>query len=223
MGILDRSYIPAVAITHAPSSSPRSDAPVTERGAPPAGPGPLSAEHYQLLAEARVRSKKLRRAATIAAISGWSMAFFAFCSILGGLFGDLGSLLLGAGLGIAAFNELRGGAMLRRFEARGATLLARNQLGLGIVLVLYAGFKMWAASRQDPLAQVGGTTGDAEIDKMVTDVTSMVTYGLYGTLAVIGIIVPGLTALYYHTRGTLVRSVVASTPPWVIEALRAAG
>ncbi|MBS0195357.1 MAG: hypothetical protein JSR77_01230 [Planctomycetes bacterium] len=185
--------------------------------------GPLSAEHLMELEAGRARAKKVRRAAAFATFSGWSLAIFATVTLVGALFGDVVSLLLGIGLGVAAFNEIRGGAMLRRFDTRGAALLGYNQLGLGAVIVVYAAWSMYAASKVSPLAAVGGSTGDADTDAMVSRVTNAVVLGLYGGLAVTGIVVPGLTAWYYFSRAGVVRVMVERTPAWVIAALRAAG
>ncbi|MCC6426913.1 MAG: hypothetical protein IT435_08825 [Phycisphaerales bacterium] len=185
-------------------------------------PGPLSAEHMQALAEARRRSKKVRRATGIAILSGWSMAFFAFITLIGGLFGDWASLILGAALGAIAFNELRGAGLLKRFDPRAGSILGYNQLVLGVVLVVYAGWSLWSALNHNALAAVGGSTGDPGIDEMVQGLSRTASYGVYGTLAIVGVIVPGLTAWYYFTRARHIRELTRATPAWVIETMRAA-
>src|SRR5437868_10327370 len=113
-------------------NSPSDPALASRSPAPATGPGPLSPEHIQALADGRLRAKKLRRAASVATMSGWTMAFFAFCTLVCVLFGDFVSLVMGVGLGVVAYNELRGGAMLRRFDLRGPKLLGYNQFGLGV-------------------------------------------------------------------------------------------
>jgi hypothetical protein len=80
----------------------------------------------------------LLRTAGVARFSGWTMAIFAGLTIAGSLCGDIGALLLGIGLGVAAFNELRGARLLRQFDARGPRRLGYNQLGLAGLLVVYA-------------------------------------------------------------------------------------
>jgi hypothetical protein len=37
----------------------------------------------------------------------------------------------------------------------------------------------------------------------------------------VGVVAPGLTALYYFSRARLIRTVLAQTPPWVVDAMRA--
>jgi hypothetical protein len=184
------------------------------------GPGPLSADHLRALGEARVRSRKVRRAAGVATMSGWTMAFFALMTLLPALFGDFVSLVLGIGLSVVAFNELRGAAMLKRLDANGAKRLGWNQIGLGALIVLYSLWSLVSALR-DPLALVGGSTGNAEANQMLTGIAAPLAAAIYGTMAIIGVIGPGLTAWYYFTRGRLVREVVAQTPAWVIDAMRA--
>ncbi len=153
--------------------------------------------------------------------SGWTMAFFAAVTLLGVVFGDYASFVVGVALGAVAFNELRGGLMVRRFEPRGARALGYNQFFLGAVIVSYASWSLYAALRQPLLASAGGSTGDPKLDEMVRSLTALVTYGLYGSLFVIGIVVPSLTAWYYFSRERLVRAMIEKTPHWVIEAMRA--
>lgn len=183
---------------------------------------PLAHEHLAALAQARERTRKVRRAAGVAAFSGWTMVCFAAITLLGAIFGSIPSLIMGLALGAVAYNELRGAGMLRRLEARGARVLGFNQLALAGVIVAYSAWSLVAQLRADPLEAMGGSSGDAEIDALVGDLTTTVSVGLYGGMAAIGFIVPGLTAWYYFTRGKLVRNVVSQTPEWVVAALRAA-
>ena len=192
-------------------------------GVPVAAPGPLAAEHLAAIAEARVRGKKVRRAANVAAMSGWTMVVFALVTLLGGLFGDFVALVLGTLLGVIAFNELRGAAMLRRFEMRGPRVLGWNQIGLGALLVVYGVYSLVHALTHPLLASVGQSTGDAEMDAMIGRISDLAAYGLYGGVAIFGIIGPGLTAWYYFSRAKVVRTMVEGTPEWVIGAMRAVG
>ena len=187
---------------------------------PSAGGGPLSADHLNALADARLRSKKVRRAAGVATVGGWTMGLFAAITFVGGLFGDWIALALGIGLGVVAVNELRGAAKLRRFEVDGTRLLGWNQIGLGAMLVAYAAWSLWSALSHPMLEQVGAT-GDADMDAMIGRISTMASWGLYGGVAVIGVVGPGLTAWYYFTRAKVVRKMVEGTPAWVIAAMRA--
>lgn len=150
------------------------------------------------------------------------MAVFALVSAITAAFGDVVSLLLALGLGAAAFNELRAGSMLKRFDPRGARYLCYNQLAVGALILTYSGWSLYSTLR-DPALTSLPSTGDAEMDALMSDITGKVTWGLYASMAVVGTLVPGLTAWYYYSRAALVRTLVAQTPPWVLQTLRAAG
>ncbi len=183
---------------------------------------PLSAADLQILADAKARGKKIRRAAGVAHASAWTLAVFGGLTMLAVAFGDFVALALGVLLCALAFNEFRGGAMLKRFDPRGARVLGFNQIALGVVIVAYASYSLSAALRDPALKSLAGSTGDPSTDALVRDLTDLVTYGLYGGMAVIGLIAPGLTALYYFSRAAIVRKVVSETPAWAIEAIRVA-
>src|SRR5512145_3111917 len=106
--------------------------------------GPLTAEHLRALNDARIRSRKARRAATVAMISGSTMIFFAVITLLSALFGDLAALLMGIGLSITSYNEIRGGMMLRRLDADGAIRLLYNQIALGVLIVAYSAWSLYS-------------------------------------------------------------------------------
>ncbi len=194
----------------------------TQAGTPVPLPGPLSADHLRTLTEARTRSRKVRRAADVATLSGWTMALFAGLTLLGALFGSLLSLAAGLGLAGVAYNELRGAAMLRRLDQRGARTLGYNQIALAVLIVGYAALSLVLQLRSSPLEAMGGSSGDAQVDAMVTSITSSVTYALYGGMAALGVIAPGLTAWYYFTRARVVREFLKHTPEWVVTTMRAA-
>lgn len=189
---------------------------------PEPSPTPLSSEQLRALEQARVRSRKIKRAATIAAFSGWSMVVFAGLTLLGALFGSVSAIIVGAVLGLVGWNELRGAGMLRRFDERGPRILGFNQIALGVLIVAYSAWSLWSGLRSPPLAALGGSTGDPEMDKLVSDLAPVVIISLYVTLGVVGVVVPGLTALYYFTRAKLIRNFQSHTPEWVIQAMRVA-
>ena len=199
----------------APSNIPGASAPA--RGA---AAGPLSDEHVRELSAARARSAKVRRAAGIATFNGWTLAVFAAVTVVGGVLGDWAALVLGAALGASAYAELRGAGMIRRFDAAGARVLGVNQLALGGVVLLYAGWSMYSAAQGAAAMQ---SVGDAQVDAMVQQISGLVIYGLYGSIAAFALIVPPLTAWYYFSRGPIVRAMVEQTPAWALEALRIAG
>ncbi len=186
--------------------------------------GAISPEQVGALVDGQKRARKVRRAAVVAGVSGWSMLVFAAVSVLAGCFGDAASLVAGMVLGAVAVNELRGGAMVRRLEARGTRVLAWNQALLGVLIVGYAAWSLVAARSSPALAALGsgGGTGDPEVDAMVAQVARMAAYGVYGSLMIVGVIVPGLTAWYYASRRKHIVAMVRTTPGWVVEAVRAA-
>ncbi len=194
---------------------------------PPASPqpsagGPLSPKDMEALVAARQRAKKLRRAASVAAFSGWSMAIFAAITLLSALFGDLIALAAGVALSVIAWNELRGAAMLARFDRRGPSLLGRNQLALAMLIIAYAAWSLMAALRSPMLASVGGSTGDPNMDATIARLESLILYSLYITLAAVGAVIPPLTAWYYYSRAPILRDFLAQTPAWIADTLRAA-
>lgn len=186
--------------------------PVADQG------NPLSPLHLQQLSDAKRRAKKVHRAASVAALSGWSMLVFALISLAFAFFSDWSAWAVGIGLLLVSLNELRGGAMLRRADPAGAKVLGWNQLVLAALLVTYATWSL-ATSLRQPLG-AALQSGDPQIDAMAANITSAVTYGLYGTLAVLGLLLPGLTSIYYFSRARIVRAFLAETPEWIVEIMR---
>ena len=179
---------------------------------------PLAPEHLQQLSDAKRRARKVRRAASVAALSGWSMLVFACISLALAFFSDWSAWAVGIGLLLVALNELRGSAMLRRADPAGSKVLGWNQLVLAALLVAYATWSLASALRQPPGASL--QSGDPQIDAMAAGITSAVTYGLYGTMAILGLLLPGLTSIYYFTRARIVRAFLADTPAWIVEIMR---
>ena len=193
---------------------------------PQAGPAaPLTAEHLDQLARARLRAKKVRKAGGLAMVNGCILAMFAGGSFLfaaaSALFGefDVIGLVMGVGLTLLACNEFRGRSMLRRFELRACRVLGWNQLGLMALVIGYAawmvGQALWgpnpygeAIAREPMLA---GPLGS--IDQLHKTITVVIYGGLIsGTL-----IFQGINSLYYFTRRKHVEAYVGQTPQWVVE------
>jgi hypothetical protein len=193
-------------------------APAENAASPSPQSSPLSPQHLHQLSDAKRRAKKVRRAASVAALSGWSMLVFACISLALAFFSDWSAWAVGIGLLLVALNELRGSAMLRRADPAGAKVLGWNQLVLAALLVAYATWSLATSLRQPPGA--GMQSGDPQIDAMAANITSAVTYGLYGTMAILGLLLPGLTSIYYFSRARIVRSFLAETPAWIVEIMR---
>ncbi len=187
----------------------------------PATDDPLGPEHHRELELGRVRMARVRRAAAVAAFSGWTLAAFGGLTLLGVLFGSLSSLLLGGALIGLGVNELGGGRQLRALDPRGPRRLGFNQLALAAVAAVYAGWKLVGVATTDPLAGVG-STGDADMDAMIRGLQTSIGYAVYGSVLVLGTTVPALTAWYYFRRRRLIDAVLAETPAWVVRTMRSA-
>ncbi|MBX3388885.1 MAG: hypothetical protein KF691_05470 [Phycisphaeraceae bacterium] len=196
---------------------------MTVQPSQPAAVGPLSTEHLNEISAAQRRSKKILRAAGIAAFSGWSMVIFAVVTLMFAIMSDWSAWAIGIGLALCGVNELRGGALLRRMEARGARVLGWNQIFLGALIIGYALWSLRSAIGNPALNSMMQGTGDPQIDALASQLTVAVTWGLYGSMAVVGLVVPGLTAIYYFTRGPLVTRFCRETPEWVVEVIRRRG
>jgi hypothetical protein len=191
----------------------------------PAGPPGLSPEHFAQLAEARRRSKKIRRAAAVATFDGWATGVFGALTFLVGLiaFSWVG-LALGAAMLVVAWVEFRGARQLRQLDPAAANSLAINQLFLGAALLTYAMFSLWTVfhsqtfitqqlANSPELSQAG--LGSIE------SLAKMLGLLIYGTLAAVAIFGQGGTALYYATRRKHVEAYRRETPQWILDAQRA--
>lgn len=188
---------------------------------------PLCEEHYRQLAEGVRRSARVRRAVSVARISGWTTGVFAFVSLLSGLFSLVG-LALGIALGVVAWRELQGARALARLDAAAPRRLALNQVFFGACLCAYAA---WGVVRTLTGEGPGGmtATGDPQVDAMLADVAEpmqalmrIVMLATYGGLFVGSALAQGGMAWYYATRARYVREHAASTPEWVVRVQRMA-
>jgi hypothetical protein len=184
---------------------------------------PLSAAQIEAIALARQQSRVIRRAAAVAAFSGWCTAIFAGLSLLGGLF-SVSSFVLGIGFSVCATIELRGSGSLRRFDATAPARLAWNQIALGSMLVVYSAWCI-AQAMGSPVSQDAAAAG-AEVAQMMESIGRLqttVTVAFYGAVIVCSIIAQGSAAWYYASRGPHLRAYLSRTPEWVIDMLRVAG
>ncbi len=138
------------------------------------------------------------------------------------MFGDKLSIATAIGLAILAVNELRGSAMLKRFNPRAPNLLFINQLALGILIIAYCGVSIYQTTHSAALKSAANS-GNAELDQMMSGMIVPLTCGLYLTLAIAGGLTTILTAWYYHSRAKLIRNFLSQTPDWILQTLRAAG
>ncbi len=151
------------------------------------------------MAEQERSARKVLSAAKLAAFNGWALGISAALSLLFALSSGT-ALVVGAGLAIVAWNELRGRKLLLRFDPRGPRLLGWNQLGLMGLLVAYC---LWSI-------YVGLTGTSPELDALIKqlgplpgssdDLKRTLTLAVYGGVIIGTIIFQGLNGLYYFTR-----------------------
>lgn len=199
----------------------------------PSSAGPLTAEHMRQLAAADIRAKKLNKAGGVALFNGISIAIFSVFSLMWGL-GELAidrfnlgkldweTFIIGAGLGVIAWNELRGRTLLRQYNPRAPRVLGLNQLALLGLIVAYAVWMLvkalLAPNQYDAIigreALIASSMGS--IDSLVKTMSIL----MYGLLIAGTLIFQGLNAIYYFTRAKLLRGYLAETPAWVVELQR---
>jgi hypothetical protein len=179
----------------------------------------FSPEQLATLVEASRRTRKIRRCIAVAMVSGWTTAIFGALSLLGLAFSfSFASLFVAAALLAVAWGEFHGAAMVRRFEPAGARRLAVNQVFFGAALLTYSVWCLVDGLRGGALV----ASGNPEVDEMMAGITRMATVAMYGTLAVVGALGPGLTAWYYASREKLIRQFRDKTEAGVVEALKVA-
>jgi len=196
--------------------------------ASPSKAAPLTPEHMEQLARARLREKKIRRATAVAMVNGCILTVFSGCSFLfsavGALFGgiDFVGLIMGVGLAVVAWNEFRGRGMLLRLEPRGCRVLGWNQLGLMVLVIGYAawmlGRALWA-----PRPYAEAMVGEAALAGplgAVDELYEMISIAIYGGLIVGTMIFQGINSLYYFTRRRHVEAYLRGTPEWIVELRR---
>ena len=179
------------------------------------------------LEAARVRAKPIRRAAGVAAFNGWSMAILAVCSAPFVIFGPV-NLVIAAGLGVLAWNELRGRRRLLAFDPQAPALLGWNQLGL---LALVSCYCLW----QIAMSLLGGSELAKEIDahpewrnlfgtgEEFDAFVGLIAVVFYSLVIAISVAAQGLNAWYYFSRRKNVEDYLRETPSWVVELQRLAG
>ncbi len=182
--------------------------------------GAISPEQLHAITTAREQGRRISRAATVASVSGWTMAVFGAISLLGGLF-SVPSLLLGLGLCVVAFVELRGAKRLRALDLAAPRSLALNQLGLLAVVIAYAAWGMVTAmvgpGPYDEQLAAGGPIADslAPLDNM----TRVITVAFYAAVIGGSVVAQGCAAAYYYSRRRYMIAYLKKTPEWVVETL----
>src|SRR5690349_4373317 len=94
-----------------------------------------SPQHLEQIAAARVKWKKIRRCASTATFSAWTMAIFGALTVLFSIRDPVG-LALGVGMCVMSHFEFRGASGVRRLSVTAPMHLARNQLIFGSLLAI---------------------------------------------------------------------------------------
>jgi hypothetical protein len=192
------------------------------RTAPETPPDPFSPEIVHELELARLRGRKIRRAAGVASFTGWTVSICAAVTLLFGIF-SITSLLLGGALAVVGYNEFSGAKMLRRLDLRAPRRLGFNQIGLCGVLIVYSLWSIHSTlAAPSPYAAVLASEGQAagmlgSIEQLQTTVTLVV----YGSLIIVSIVFQGSMAWYYFTRGRYIKTYISETRPCIVDLQRA--
>jgi hypothetical protein len=191
----------------------------------PADYEPLVLSGGQLLelAAARKACGKVRRAVRVAALSGWAIALFAGGTLIVGLSTRAGTWM-GLLMIITAFIELRARSRLQRLDPSAARTLGYNQLVLGFLIVMYAGWNLDAiilASPQPLSISFLSSDMTFRFAPNTAPFVQNVRLLLYGSMAVIALLTQGTAAWYYFSRDKWIREYISQTPAWILQVQRA--
>jgi len=174
------------------------------------------------------RLRKIRKTGGVAMFNAVTLLIFA---ILSGLYGiasavfgqfDWVVIVMSAGLGLLGINELRARKQLLRFDPRGPVRLGWNQMGLMALISAYCVWMiLWAV--REPTMISDYIAQSPELSKLVTDVQelykmdNMVQQGfvlVYAVVILATVIFQGGNAIYYFTRGRLLRTYIKEAPSY---------
>jgi hypothetical protein len=183
---------------------------------------PPTPQHLEQIAAAKTLGKKISRAVGVAKLSGWTIAIFAVLTFLSGLF-SFSAMVLGLGMGIVAYFELRGAGELKRLDPTAPRRLAINQLALAAILFLYGGWELLQSIRH-PQSLLADTSSDPQVAQMLApyqNFSQMIAVTIYLTVMIVAILGPGLTAVYYNSRRKYIEDYLRGTPEWIVQLQRA--
>ncbi len=187
--------------------------------------GPLTNEHHTELALANERSKKIRKAAGVAAFNGWMTGFFAVTSAPFAPFSIVGFMIT-VGLGVVSYNEFQGRKRLLQFDEEAPRLLGWNQVGFLTMILFYCAWMTFSGlTGESPLQ--AELNAKPELQQALGSMEEfnwiyhLIIVGVYGTVAVLTAIFQGWNAYYYFSRRKHVEQYVNETPDWVLDVQRA--
>jgi hypothetical protein len=189
-------------------------------------PSPVSLTDQQLkdLAQARTRSKKIRRAGLVASMDAWTTACFAGLTLLGNLSGfALPATLLGIGMCVVSFHSFRGRRLLQNLDPAAPQILGYNQLFFTICLLVYGACSLYQ-SMSGPAPFADTIAAAPETKDILLPYQDMArTLNLVVAVCVIGagVIATTSASLYYFSRAKTLRTYIEQTPHWILEMHRA--
>ncbi|CAN5416169.1 hypothetical protein BH10PLA1_BH10PLA1_12950 [soil metagenome] len=180
---------------------------------------PFSPQQMQELMVARVAMKSIRRAVFMAQTDGWSLAVFAALTLVCG-FSSLTAILVGLGLGVVAFVEIRAIPRLKQLDPKSPQTLGYNQLALAGILICYAAWNLlFPSNLSQDLINSAPELKSAGFD--VGALEDQMNHLIYFALIIVALGAQGSLALFYFRRTKIVQSYIANTPPWIVEMQRA--
>jgi hypothetical protein len=182
----------------------------------------LTEEHLRQLAAARVLSRKINRAVSVARFDGWTVGIFGALTLLLGIT-DLSSILLGSAFCVISFFELKAADKLRRLDPSSIKTLVTNQAVLGLSLIIYSLWSLFSSSSSGDLA--AAKAQDAQVTQLLQSYGGLVqsiSAIVYGALILVAVGGCGGMILYYLSRKRRLDEYLQSTPQWII-AMQAAG
>ncbi|MFG0329281.1 MAG: hypothetical protein ACF8PN_05215 [Phycisphaerales bacterium] len=181
---------------------------------------PLSPEQRATLREGERRSRQVLRACKIATFNAWTLAIAAALTAPSAVF-SVGGAVVTAALVATCWNEFRGRKLLRRFEVAGARTLGWNQVILLALVLVYCGWKSYeAAYGPPPMASVVEAGLDPSLVSDVEHIARTLTVAVFVTVAFLSVIIQGLNAWYYFSRGSVVERYRRDTPGWILDLQR---
>lgn len=166
--------------------------------------------------------RKIRRAASVAKVEGWSIGVFGALTLLIGI-AEPTSIAIGLAMMAIAFVEVRAAGRLVALDVNATRTLAYDQIVLATLLLAYGGWHTVAAmngtGEYDAIAN-----SDPQLKQMLEPIgglAQLIMMCVYGTLMAVAVFGQGSMALYYFTRAKYVRAYTTQTPAWIIEMQRA--
>lgn len=197
------AHVPPPAPAHVPGQAP--------------SPSPtLTPEQLAQLAAARKLGAGLRRAASIGRIDAWSTGIFGVITLVCSI-GSIQGILLGAGMAVLAFYQLKAADRLKQLDDKAPELLARNQIILGILLFAYGAIRLMQVSHNPtPLDSAAEDPQVAEMLAPYNDLVRSLLVTVYVGVMAVAVIGCGLTASYYYAQRKRIAAYRSSTPDWIL-------